>query len=150
MRLWEAASGKLIRQLRGHQDGVLSVVFSPDGKTLASGGRNTPVLIWLLWIILGDVSTTKLDPKAAGELVAELADEDAAKAYLAGHTLIVGGKDTVTFLQRQLRPVPVSVDVRRIPRLLADLDSNEFAVRNKASGPWNRWASRRKQHCGKR
>ena len=44
--------------------------------------------------------------RALESLWAELADEDAAKAYLAGHTLIVGGKDTVTFLQRQLRPVP--------------------------------------------
>jgi WD40 repeat protein len=35
--LWNAASGTRLRSLEGHKDGVTSVAFSPDGKTLASG-----------------------------------------------------------------------------------------------------------------
>ncbi len=30
-RLWDAATGKLIKSLDGHQDSVLAVAFSPDG-----------------------------------------------------------------------------------------------------------------------
>ncbi len=37
IRLWHAASGLLLQTLREHTDWVRSVVFSPDGKTLASG-----------------------------------------------------------------------------------------------------------------
>lgn len=38
--LWDTASGKLLRQLKGHKAAVLAVAFSPDGRVLVtcSGG----------------------------------------------------------------------------------------------------------------
>ncbi len=134
VRLWELASGKEIKKLEGYQGVVHSLVFSPDGRTLASVGANSTVLVWRLSeICCGTDLTTKLDPKHLQDLWADLANEDAAKAYQAIYTLIVGGKETVTFFQQQLPPVPVSVHAQRIARLLADLDDNEYAVREKAS-----------------
>jgi WD40 repeat protein len=38
VRLHEAATGKEVRRLKGHQNGVAAVAFSPDGKTVASRG----------------------------------------------------------------------------------------------------------------
>src|SRR5207244_2880148 len=36
IKLWEVASGQEKASLKGHTNGVFSVAFSPDGKTLAS------------------------------------------------------------------------------------------------------------------
>src|SRR4051812_6796215 len=42
IRLWEVPGGKVIRELGGHRDAVFGLSFSPDGKRLASCGRDAP------------------------------------------------------------------------------------------------------------
>ena len=37
IKLWDAASGQLLRTFDGHSDLVASVAFSPDGARIASG-----------------------------------------------------------------------------------------------------------------
>jgi WD40 repeat protein len=44
IRLWEAATGTLHSELKGHRGSVSSVAFSPDGTRLASGG--TDARLW--------------------------------------------------------------------------------------------------------
>jgi WD40 repeat protein len=56
IRLWEVASGKQVGVVQAHEKGrrqdgdqrkdVFALVFSPDGKRLASGGRDTAVKVW--------------------------------------------------------------------------------------------------------
>ena len=48
--LWDVAGHQVLRMLPGHQASITSLVFAPDGKTLASGGADRMVRFW-------DVST---------------------------------------------------------------------------------------------
>ena len=46
INLWDVASGAIKATLEGHADWVNSVVFSPDGKTIASGSSDDTVKLW--------------------------------------------------------------------------------------------------------
>ena len=46
MRLWDLSDGECVRVFAGHAAGVRSIVFSPDGRTVASGADDGRVCIW--------------------------------------------------------------------------------------------------------
>jgi RNA polymerase sigma factor (sigma-70 family) len=46
VRVWEVATGKVRRQLEGHEGEVLCAAFCPDGSLLLTGGQDTSVLVW--------------------------------------------------------------------------------------------------------
>ncbi len=46
VRLFDMSTGDIIATLEGHNDAIFSVVFSPDGRTLASGSRDGTILMW--------------------------------------------------------------------------------------------------------
>lgn len=46
INLWNLNTKKRIKILTGHNDGVKSIDFSDDGKTLISGSRDGTILVW--------------------------------------------------------------------------------------------------------
>ena len=46
LRLWYARTGELLENFIYHIDSVRTVVFSPDGKLLASGGYDSKLRLW--------------------------------------------------------------------------------------------------------
>ena len=44
--MWDVATGQNTVTLRGHSSFVLSVVYSPDGQSLASGSADNTVKLW--------------------------------------------------------------------------------------------------------
>jgi RNA polymerase sigma factor (sigma-70 family) len=134
VRLWEVASGKERRQFAGHDGLIYSVSFSPDGRLLASTGRDSTALVWDLTGKPGPPAA-RGKPLTAKELEsawADLAVEDAARAYQAICRLAAAPDESLPYLRKHVRPV-APVDEKRVARLIADLDSDEFAVREKAA-----------------
>lgn len=134
--LWELATGKIRREWQAHPDAdhFLALAFSPDGRLLALACSDTTVLIWPM---SGEPSdrgpkTADLSEKTLEALWTDLAGEDATKAYRAIAVFQTAPRQTVPFLKTHLRPIP-AVDAQRLARLIADLDDERFAVRDKAS-----------------
>jgi hypothetical protein len=73
----------------------------------------------------------KLGRKEFDALWSDLAG-DARKAHRALHALPAAPEQAVPFLGERLRPA-VAVDAKRIEKLLADLDSKQFAAREVAA-----------------
>jgi WD40 repeat protein len=55
VRLWSTQTGQLVERLVGHNGGVHSMAFTPDGKNLVSGGQDQTVKNWDLRSLLKDV-----------------------------------------------------------------------------------------------
>jgi RNA polymerase sigma factor (sigma-70 family) len=128
IHLLEVASGRERRCLSGLLGYVTSLSFSANGRRLLSGGH-TEALVW----DLGNSRTGRTATAAEVEkLWADLAGADAACAYAAIHKLAAAPNAAIPFLQKHLPPVPAA-DKKRMARLIADLDSDDFATRQKAT-----------------
>jgi WD40 repeat protein len=128
--LWDVATGQEVLRLRGHDVGVRSLRFSPDGKTLASGLSDCSVLIW-------DLSPLSKRRNAAPEaqdleqLWTDLGSTEGAKAYRALWSL-AASKRSIDLLRKHLRPV-TEAEWAELRRLLDALNSDDFATRERAS-----------------
>ncbi len=130
IRFWETATGRQRGILRGHSGPVLSLAFLRDGRRLVSGSRDATALLWDLPSLAGPRPEKELSPEELRARWDGLASDDADKAYRAIWSL-ASSPTAVKFLGEHLRPSPTA-DARRLAQLIADLDSDTFAVRDRA------------------
>jgi WD40 repeat protein len=103
VQLWRVSTGQEFRTLRGHEQNRpwaehRPLAFSPDGKLLASGGRDNRIAVW-------DVLT--------GQEVHYLDGHQGAVRALAfgpeGRTVLSGGADTLALIWDLAPPGPKAV-----------------------------------------
>jgi RNA polymerase sigma factor (sigma-70 family) len=133
VHLWEVATGADRLYLEGHHQTVGSLAFSPDGKRLASGSVDASIRLSDLAKQSRNNQPAKgpLSPRRIESLWTDLGGDDAVKAYAAIWALTAVPEQAVPFLKDQL---PRGAEFRgRLARLIAELDHDAFAVREKAS-----------------
>jgi WD40 repeat protein/beta-lactamase regulating signal transducer with metallopeptidase domain len=80
--LWDVASRKVTAPLDGHERGVATVVFAPDGKTFASGSWDGTIRIWdtetreARHVLSGLSGVTELAFSSDGRLLASAGEGD--------------------------------------------------------------------------
>jgi WD40 repeat protein len=135
IRLWETASKKVRREFAGHPVAVHSLAFSPDGRTLVSGSMDTTALVW---DVTGRGHERAAPPALSEErlrsLWNSLGSADAGEAGRAVWSLAADPQRSVPFLVGRLRDLPPVTGPKRIPGLVADLDSPNFQTRQTAEG----------------
>jgi WD40 repeat protein len=133
IRFWDVVTGAQIGRLEGHEADVSALAFSPDGSRLVSTLGDSTVLVWDVSFLAGAVrrKETRLDGITLASAWTKLAGADAKEAYRATWTLAEAPQQTLPFLKEHLNPVK-AIDPQRIRQWIADLDSNDFTVREAA------------------
>ncbi len=134
VRLWEVGTGQERQRFEGHRHSVFALDFSRDGRRLASGSLDATALVW---DVTGRINAehegaVRLAEKELTRLWTELGEEkNGTRAYQAMRRLLRDPAGTMRLFREQLHPIPTT-DATRIAQWIADLDSAEFTVREKA------------------
>jgi tricorn protease-like protein len=129
VRLWEVATGEVANTLQGRAGAVLAVAFAPDGRRVGFGGEDSAVRI----VDAANVSDRPAF-KDNREILAfwnRLGEAHARQAFHGVWALADAPGQTLPVLREHLRPA-ARVAPARIATLIAELDSDQFAVRKKA------------------
>jgi RNA polymerase sigma factor (sigma-70 family) len=125
--LYETATGQPVRRLSGHVGFVWSLAFAPDGRSLVTGSFDATALVWDL--TGRDLAQKPLtDAELEGRWAALGGDAAAAHQALLA---LANAPGSAAFLRGRLGAA--APDPKAVARWLAELDDDEFEVREKAS-----------------
>jgi WD40 repeat protein len=132
IELWEVPSSQKVRRIESPHGIVQALTFSPDGRKLATAGEDSTELVWSLPDLL-QASGSEKGPLTKAQLEGLWSDlsSDAPRAYKAIWTMALQPNQTLPFLKErwQVKSAPEE----QIAKLIADLDSDQFPVRQTAA-----------------
>jgi hypothetical protein len=129
--LWETSTGKEMAVFKGHAGLVFALAFAPDGRMLATGSYDATVKLFdsHRGLKLPDV---KLEKAELDALFKDLSSDNDLKASRAVLALSAAASQSLPALKAMLRQGSPP-DLKAIPKLIADLKSDQFALRDKAT-----------------
>jgi hypothetical protein len=132
VRIWDLATGDPVHHFKHHTGQVVALAFAADGKTLASASTDATAK---LWRPEGSLHDAPQEPQVTARemdiLLSDLRGSDQLRAVQAVQALASTPRQTVARLRKLLQPVQPAPS-ERVAKLVADLDSNRFTIREKA------------------
>jgi hypothetical protein len=130
----DLGTGATLMSVADMRDAVWSVAFSDDGRSLVTGGSDGAMLVWNAPPVPLAAATKPAEANELAALWDGLADPDTASAYCAAHRLVLE-ESAVAFLKGRLLACGNAPDANAedLAKLLADLDHDNFRVRDEAS-----------------
>jgi hypothetical protein len=133
VEVWDVRRGRLAATLRGHDGGIRDFTFTADGRSLVTASDDCTLLVWeVAGAAAGLPAPAPLGDEALRAAVADLAAADPAKAWAAVRHLATTPDRAVGFITGVIRPA-AALDTAAVEKLFADLDSNVFATRERAT-----------------
>jgi WD40 repeat protein len=139
LSLWEIATAKRVYRLQAPAPfsaatGVqfsTYVTFTPDGKSVATGLKDSTILLWDVAPGIRRAGPAKeISDQALEKFWCDLAGENAGKAYEAIWTLADSLASAIPFFKKHLKPA--GDNATNIEKLVTNLGSDQFKVRNSA------------------
>jgi WD40 repeat protein len=133
--IWDLVTGQEIFCFRGHRGPVNGVAFSRDGTKLASASDDGTVLVWDLLALPKEREAELqqgLPPAVLDGLWSDLAAAESGRAFRAMVMLARSQEKAIPLFRDRLRPVTAG-EYPDVARLIADLDCNDFEVRDAAT-----------------
>src|SRR5262249_10173542 len=123
------------RAFVGHTRQVWALALAPDEKTLASASHDGRLLSWDLAGMPRIPREVKLEPRQRDAYWRDLTGLDAPPARRAVCALSADPGGPLPLARKRLtpRPAPGGLTPAQIDRLIADLNDDEFGVRERAS-----------------
>jgi WD40 repeat protein len=137
IHVWDLTRNTSRSHFQHNRGAVGALALSPDGNLLATALKDGKVLY--LWKTSGRELTHKgapleLSEKELAALWTDFGGLDFEKADAAFRKLGACGDNALAFLRKQIRQVAVpAVDTKQIQEWMANLDSEKFANREKAT-----------------
>jgi RNA polymerase sigma factor (sigma-70 family) len=125
LQIWEVATWTKRNEFKGHRDGVSTLAFAPGGQLL-SGSPDTTVLAW-------DTRPPRVaDSVALDSAWDVLAAREVGESFRSEGRFLSAPAEAARYFAERIKPAE-ALDPGRVQRLLADLDSDDFGVREAAS-----------------
>ena len=132
VRVWDTSTGKERAILGGFYSNVTALTFSPDGAFVLAGLHDGTILAWNLKERIPGTPVPHLSKDDLEARWMDLLSDKAAAAHEAIGVLVSAPEQAVRMLRDRLRPSPLA-NAGKIQHWIADLDSEQFAVREAAS-----------------
>jgi WD40 repeat protein len=132
VRLMDLADGEVFHRFRGHAGAIGELCFAPDGRTLASAGQDTTILLWDVTARRPPLpkNAPQLKPEDLAALWERLGGE-AKAAHPAMNQLTSHATGATALLGEHLQPI-AEADKEQMATLLKRLASEKFGEREQA------------------